>query len=257
MGLGYDMPTGIFPSNINEPDVHVQCANRFFFDSSLNFNKFPKGDNYQQLQHDKDSYLPDRNDPINYNKGIPNIKPIYINSQTDPLNPRTFYSFLPELIYLVGMEQNGSITLRNSDPREQPIIDLGYYKNNEGLERVATTILKLREFMHSPGMLKYAKDPENYEVFPGKVCNTKESIIEYLKNWQLYGYHIAGTAKMGLPNDPMAVVDSKLNVLGVKGLRIGDASVYPKPHLHGFNISRGVYVMAEVISDIIKKQYSE
>ena len=257
MGLGYDMPTGIFPSNINEPDVHVQIANRFFFDSSLDFTKFPTGDNYQQLQHDKDSYLPDKNDPIDYNKGIPNEKPIYINSQTDPLNPRTFLSFLPELIYIVGMEQNGSITLKNSDPREQPIIDLGYYKNNEGLERVATTILKLREFMHSPGMLKYAKDPENYEVFPGKICNTKESIIEYLKNWQLYGYHIAGTAKMGLPSDPMAVVDSKLNVLGVKGLRIGDASVYPKPHLHAYNISRGVYVMAEVISDIIKKQYSD
>jgi hypothetical protein len=254
MGLGYDMPTGIFPSNINEPDVHVQIANRFFFDSSLDFQKFPIGDTYQQLQHDKDSYMPDKNDPIDYNKAIPDLKPYYINSQTDPLNPRTFLSFLPELLYIVGMEQNGSITLESNDPRVQPIIDLGYYKNNDGVERVATTILKLREFMHSPSMLKYAKDPENYELYPGKVCDTKESIIEYLKNWQLYGYHIGGTAKMGLPNDKMAVVDSKLKVIGVNRLRIADASVYPKPHLHAFNISRGVYLIAEIISDIIKSE---
>lgn len=253
MGLGYTFPTGIYPSNLAEPDVHVQIANRFFFDSSLNFKKFPIGDDYQQLQHDKDSYLPDRNDPIDYNKGIPGEKPKYINSQIDPLNTRTFLSYLPELIYIEGMKQYGSITLKNSDPREQPIIDIGYYKNEDGLNRLATTILRLREYMHTPEMLKYAKDPENYEIYPGKICDTKESIIEYLKNWQLYGYHIAGTAKMGLKDDPYAVVDSRLNVLGVKNLRVCDASVYPRPYLHNYNISRGVYLIAEVISDIIKK----
>jgi choline dehydrogenase len=103
-------------------------------------------------------------------------------------------------------------------------------------------------------MLKYANDKNNYELFPGNKCDTLESIKNYLKNWQLYGYHMAGTAKMGKNDDNMSVVDSRLRVHGVKNLRVVDASVYPAPHLHAFNISRGVYLIAEVASDFIKNE---
>jgi hypothetical protein len=252
MALGWDWNSGLSPDDINEPDIHIQIANRFFFDPNCDFKKYPKGDTYHELEHSKDSYLPDILDPINFSKGIPNLKPYFIDSQVNPKDPRVFLSFLPELLNIKNI--CGSITLKNKDPRECPLLDLRYDKDDEGVERLARMILKIREFMHKPGMLKYAHDANNYELFPGNKCNTLESIKAYLKNWQLYGYHIAGTAKMGKRDDNMSVVDSRLRVHGVKNLRIVDASVYPAPHLHAFNISRGVYLIAEVAADFIKNE---
>jgi choline dehydrogenase-like flavoprotein len=252
MALGWDWNSGLPPNNINEPDVHIQIANRFFFDPNCDFYKYPKGDTYHELEHSRDSFLPDVSDPINYSKGIPNLKPFFIDSQVNPKNPKVFLSFLPELLNIKNI--GGSITLKNKDPRECPLIDLKYANDDEGVERLARMILKIREFMHKPGMLKYALDANNYEMFPGNKCNNLESIKSYLKNWQLYGYHIAGTSRMGKPDDVMSVVDSRLRVHGVKNLRVVDASVYPAPHLHAFNISRGVYLIAEVTADFIKKE---
>jgi choline dehydrogenase-like flavoprotein len=57
---------------------------------------------------------------------------------------------------------------------------------------------------------------------------------------------------MGKEGDKTSVVDSRLRVHGVKNLRVVDASVYPAPHLHAYNISRGVYLIAEVAADFIK-----
>ena len=252
MGLGYDMPTGLINSSIEEPDVHVQIANRFFFDPHADFKKFPKGDNYQQKEHEKDSWMPNRNNPINVSNGVPNSKPYYINSQMDPTNPRVFISFLLENIFC---KPTGSIKLKDSDPRSSPLINLGYWKDKLGTKRLATCILKLREYMNSPGMLKYTKypnEPYKNEIWPGPNCKTLEQIMEYLENWQLYGYHIGCTAKMGNNNDPMAVVDSKLKVKGIEGLRIADLSVYPPYFLHAYNTSRGAYLIGEIASDIIK-----
>ncbi len=57
---------------------------------------------------------------------------------------------------------------------------------------------------------------------------------------------------MGKKSDPMAMVDSKLKVFGVEGLRVVDASIYPPPHLHAYNPTRGIYMIGEVAADIIK-----
>lgn len=251
MALGWDWSSGVSPVDINEPDIHIQITNRFFFDPNNDFGKYPKGDTYHELEHSKDSFLPDASDPTNVSKGVPGLKPDLIKSQTDPKNPRVFLTFLPELLYIDGLK-GGSVKLKNKDPRESPLIDLRYDTYDEGVDRLANMFMKIREFMGKSGMLKYAKNPQNYELFPGKKCNTLKSIKTYLKNWQLYGYHIGGTAKMGVKGDKMAVVDSRLRVHGVKNLRVVDASVYPAPHLHAYNISRGVYLIAEVASDFIK-----
>jgi choline dehydrogenase-like flavoprotein len=251
MALGWDWSSGVSQIDMSEPDVHIQITNRFFFDPNCDFKKYPKGDTYHELEHSKDSYLPDSSDPIDVSKGIPGLKPQLISSQTDPTNPRVFLTFLPELLYIDGLK-GGSIKLKNNDPRESPLIDLRYDKYDEGVERLAKMFMKIREFMSKKGMLKYAKDVNNYELFPGKKCDTVACIKNYLKNWQLYGYHLGGTAKMGKKEDKMAVVDSRLRVHGVKNLRVVDASVYPAPHLHAYNISRGVYLIAEVASDFIK-----
>jgi len=74
MALGWDWHSGLSPNDINEPDIHIQIANRFFFDSNCDFNKYPRGDTYHEVEHAKDSYLPDVLDPTDVSKGILRIQ---------------------------------------------------------------------------------------------------------------------------------------------------------------------------------------
>jgi choline dehydrogenase len=109
--------------------------------------------------------------------------------------------------------------------------------------------------MQSSLIKDYALDPNNYEVYPGVACDTLEKMMLYIKNWQSYGHHMSGTCKMGLKCDPMSVLDSRLKVHGISGLRVIDMSLYPSPFLHAYNPSRGIYMIAEMMSDIIKSEY--
>ena len=63
------------------------------------------------------------------------------------------------------------------------------------------------------------------ELEPGPSIQTDEEILDYMRNCGQSTYHPTGTCKMG--RDPMAVVDEKLRVHGLEGLRIADASIMP------------------------------
>jgi choline dehydrogenase-like flavoprotein len=65
------------------------------------------------------------------------------------------------------------------------------------------------------------------ELAPGVDCRDDEELGSYVKETATTGYHPAGTAVMGDAADPRAVVDPALRVIGVAGLRIADASVFP------------------------------
>jgi choline dehydrogenase-like flavoprotein len=64
-------------------------------------------------------------------------------------------------------------------------------------------------------------------------------------------YHAAGTCKMGKPDDNMAVLDEKLRVRGVDGLRVADVSVMPR--LHGGHTQMPAYGIGEKAADLIKE----
>lgn len=240
-------------SNPSYPDVHTHFIETFYFDFNLNFIKL-KGDDYEIPQHKYDTYLPDKNNPLKY-PGVKNLKSDYINRLTDPSNPLVMITFLTENL---KTKATGSITLKSSDPRDTPLIDLGLWTDIEGTKNIAKQMLLIREFMKTPEMIKYAENPSDYssfELFPGSVLKTEDELVKYIQNWQSFGHHIAGTCKMGPDSDSMAVVDSKLKVKGVDGLRIVDASVFPAPYLHAYNPSRGIYMIAELISDVIKNEH--
>jgi choline dehydrogenase len=78
-----------------------------------------------------------------------------------------------------------------------------------------------------------------------------DQIKDYLRKYSSFGHHISGTAKMGKPTDPMAVVNSQLQVVGVEGLRVCDASVFPE--IPSYNTSRASYVVGEVLADLLTK----
>ena len=240
-------------SNYSYPDVHTHFIEFLYFDYNLNFIKL-KGDNYEVPQHKYDTYMPNKYKPLEY-PGIKDLKLNYNNRITDPSNSLVMISFLIENL---KTKATGSIKLSSSDPRDTPLIDLGLWTDIKAIRNIAKQMLLIREFMKTPEMIKYAKNPSDYssyEMFPGSVLKTEEELIKYIQKWQSFGHHISGTCKMGPIDDCMSVVDSKLRVKGVDGLRIVDASVYPPPDLHAYNPTRGIYMIAELISDVIKNEY--
>jgi len=247
-------------NNPLDPDTHVHFWKVFFFDFNLNF-EIPNGDNLHKLQISRDTWLPNPENPYNQANGIPGLKAKYISKMTDIFDPKVFLTFLAENLKI--SKSNGSVKLRNKDPRSEPLIDLALFEDDEGIERLAKILLQVRRVMHSPTMLQYSKNPDDYssfELYPGTTIVPEnipfekqvERFKKYIKAWQSFGHHASGTAKMGKNNDRYAVVDSKLKVRGVDKLRVVDLSIYPTPELHSYNPSRGAYLIAEVASDIIK-----
>lgn len=67
------------------------------------------------------------------------------------------------------------------------------------------------------------------ELFPGPACRDDTDLLAAFRTRMASGLHAVGTCRMGRPDDPAAVVDSDLRVIGVRGLRVVDASVIPAP----------------------------
>ncbi len=246
-----DWHSGLDEINPDEPDLHFQVVNHLFFDFNCNYITI-EGDDLNSIETSKDRTIPNPLFPTN-SIGIPYMKDIFVASQFDIKHPKVYLSLLIENLKINSW--TGSVTLKSKDPRDQPIIELGLWKDDVTLERLARSVFIARKIMKSPRMMQFAPNPENYDTFellPGARADTIEKIMEYLRTWSSIGHHAAGTAKMGLSSDIMSVVDSSLRVHGVKNLRIVDASIYPPPNLHSYNPTRGIYMVAEMVSDMIK-----
>jgi choline dehydrogenase len=133
--------------------------------------------------------------------------------------------------------------LASADPAAPPLIDPNFLDAEsdrvvlrEGI-RIARAV-----FMQTPF------DPYRAEeIAPGADVTSDADIDSYIRAQSEMDYHSVGTARMG--NDAMAVVDSRLRVHGIQGLRIVDASVMPT--LVGGNTNMPVIMVAEKASDLI------
>jgi choline dehydrogenase len=118
----------------------------------------------------------------------------------------------------------GTIRLRSADPAAKPIIAPHYLSTDEDREVAADAIRVTRRLMQQRALHRYR--PEEY--LPGRsVGDDPAALAKAAGDIGTTIFHPVGTAKMGLPSDPMAVVDERLRVLGLDGLRVIDASVMP------------------------------
>jgi len=121
----------------------------------------------------------------------------------------------------------GKLYLTSSDPSIKPALDFRYFTDPEGYD--AATIVAGFRAARKVAEQEPFKSWLKREVAPGPKLQTDEELSEYGRKAAHTVYHPAGTTKMGdLKKDPMAVVDAKLKVRGVKGLRIADAGVFPE-----------------------------
>ncbi len=150
----------------------------------------------------------------------------------------------------------GTVTLRSADPRDMPEIDFHYYDEGtttdgaddkdyqavlEGFT-LARDILQLGQNMSSTTVSPFT------ELWPGADVSSSEQIEHFIKS-NSWGHHASCTCPIGADGDPMAVLDSKFRVRGVDGLRVVDASVFPK--IPGFFIVTPIYIVAEKAADVI------
>ncbi len=118
----------------------------------------------------------------------------------------------------------GTIRLRSADPSAKPMIAPNYLSTPEDRRVAADAIRVTRRLMKQPALQRY--HPEEYLPGPS-VGDDDASLAKAAGDIGTTIFHPIGTAKMGLPSDPMAVVDERLRVMGLDGLRVVDASVMP------------------------------
>ncbi|WP_276250117.1 GMC family oxidoreductase [Haloarcula rara] len=118
-------------------------------------------------------------------------------------------------------ESRGRISLRSADPLDEPCIDPQYLTEERDLEILLEGVKLVREILQAEPFDEY----RGREVSPGPDVQSDEQLIEHIREAAETLYHPVGTCKMG--DDDMAVVDDRLAVHGVDGLRVVDASVMP------------------------------
>ncbi|WP_201445436.1 GMC family oxidoreductase [Belnapia sp. F-4-1] len=121
----------------------------------------------------------------------------------------------------VRPDSRGSVMARSADPLERPLIRPNYL-SAIGDQQVLASGLKLaRDIMAQPAIAQHSVR----EMLPGPEVQSEEEMLGFARQYGTTIYHPVGTCRMG--EDPRAVVDSRLRVQGIQGLRIADASVMP------------------------------
>ena len=120
----------------------------------------------------------------------------------------------------------GRVYLTSADPAVKPALDFRYFTDPEGYD-AATLVAGIRAARKVAQQSPF-KERLLEEVAPGPAVQSDEDISHYARKVAHTVYHPAGTSRMGdVEKDPLAVVDPKLRVRGIKGLRIVDAGVFP------------------------------
>jgi choline dehydrogenase-like flavoprotein len=140
----------------------------------------------------------------------------------------------------------GQVTLRSADPRDTPCINFRYFdegtdKHGDDVDSVVAGIEFVRQMTARSASLFE-------EVIPGPQVQSRAGLTQFVKD-HAWGHHACGTCRIGGADDDMAVLDSRFRVRGTSGLRVVDASIFPK--IPGFFIVSAIYMIAEKASDVI------
>ena len=120
-------------------------------------------------------------------------------------------------------KSRGSVTLRSRDARDKPVIRFNYMTHPDDIEEMRACVRLTREIFQQPAFAPW----RGREIQPGADVTSDEAIDAFVRQKVESAYHPSCTCKMGAADDPMAVVDSELRVIGVEGLRVVDSSVMP------------------------------
>ena len=119
-------------------------------------------------------------------------------------------------------DARGTVTLKSPDPLAAPAIKFNFLNTHYDLQALMTGMKMVRAFTQQPSLARYVVE----EVLPGPHVQTDADYEKAIRQNALSNLHPVGTCRMG-PEGSGAVVDPRLRVFGVGGLRVVDASVMP------------------------------
>ncbi|BBI63454.1 hypothetical protein HSBAA_47600 [Vreelandella sulfidaeris] len=148
------------------------------------------------------------------------VQPLSLEAFGQPLHP---YPAITASVCNLNPTSRGTVRLKSSNPRQAPAISPNHLSSPEDRKVAADSLRVTRRIAEQPAFAKYA--PE--EVKPGVEYQTDDELARLAGDIGTTIFHPVGTAKMGREEDAMAVVDGRLRVRGIGGLRVADASIMP------------------------------
>ena len=142
-------------------------------------------------------------------------------------------------------ESRGEIGLHSPDPLADPKIQANYLSTAEDRRALREGVKIMRRVAEQPALQAIRGE----EFAPGPGVQTDDEIDAFIRRTAGTIYHPVGTCRMGVKGDDMAVVDDQLRVIGLKGLRVVDASIMPT--LISGNTNAPTIMIAEKAADLI------
>jgi len=146
------------------------------------------------------------------------VQPLSLDKFGDPLHK---YNAITPSVCNLRPSSRGHIRIKSNRPEDYPAITLNYLSTKEDLQVAVKGLKYTRKIMASPVLNRF--EPE--ELKPGPDIVTDADLERAARDLGTTIFHPVGTCKMG--NDPLAVVNDRLEVHGIQGLRVIDASVMP------------------------------
>lgn len=186
----------------------------------------------------------------------------FIRSRAGVKWPDIQYHFLPAAIAYDGRDlvtahgfqahvgsmrsrSRGRVALRAADPFAPPSILFNYMSHPEDWEEMRACVRLTREIFARPAFDRF----RGREISPGDQVTSDAEIDAFVRRRVESAYHPCGTCRMGAADDPGAVVDPRLSVIGVEGLRVADTSIIPT--ITTGNLNAPAIMIGEKASDLI------
>jgi choline dehydrogenase len=186
----------------------------------------------------------------------------FIRSRAGVKWPDIQYHFLPAAIAYDGRDlvtvhgfqahvgsmrsrSRGRVALRAADPFAAPSILFNYMSHPEDWEEMRACVRLTREIFARPAFDRF----RGREISPGDQVTSDAEIDAFVRRRVESAYHPCGTCRMGAGDDPGAVVDPRLSVIGVEGLRVADTSIIPT--ITTGNLNAPAIMIGEKASDLI------
>lgn len=174
----------------------------------------------------------------------PDVQVHFIPFSTDKMGEKLHdYSGFTASVCQLRPESRGTIRIKSNDASVAPEIRINYLATETDRITNVEGLKILRKILHAPAMKPFV----DAEVEPGLEIESDADLLTYCRQRGGTIYHPTSTCRMG--NDPLSVVDQRLRVRGIEGLRVIDGSIMPD--LVSGNTNAGIIMIAEKASDMI------
>ena len=184
-----------------------------------------------------------RSDPSQVSANIEwHVQPLSLDKFGDPLH--TFNAITPSVCNLQPTSR-GHVRIKDADPLHAPAITLNYLSAKEDLDIAVAGLRFTRRIMAANALARF--EPEEWK--PGPEVESDEDLERAARDLGTTIFHPVGTCKMG--HDEAAVVDDRLAVHGIAGLRVVDASIMPR--ISSGNTNAPTVMIAEKGAEFIRQ----